>query len=474
MNDDMYKLAGTVRIPEDRKEEFNRHILKILDVCGIRKTEEMKLGGQTVTVVRRPEADEQGIVNFDYSIFEKKKRKTAIYNMNTCELVVSDRGYGEFGLVMNIIMVMQEAYSEERCYFMYRGKPGNVEVYALLIRGILGIKLNFSHRAKTWDMLLFMKNTEEYQNVTWKMILDAYSFEFCEFIPEQFLGSFGLDSETIEVPEEPFTGGKTEIKEAVKGKLKYFAYQVMAEIIEREGVEHLENYLKELLDAHLQRRQELAKDDRYGLIAEISLYVLPSVIVHGYAVAIHQNFWDVWKKLEIKGYSEIIMKQRDTGDAKDEEDSGFIPFYRAIQRDNEDEFIEFRKNRELHFSDTMKNCLADWKKHFGETDSEKDFDMEIFLAQIAIELDQVWRCRLVDKEFITEFMSHREDENYRRALLFYREIMDEDTYYFPELTREQANCWIIRNNRCRFGFTAMSAFQSLLVNHEYRCEILGF
>lgn len=36
----------------------------------------------------------------------------------------------------------------------------------------------------------------------------------------------------------------------------------------------------------------------------------------------------------------------------------------------------------------MKNCLADWGKHFGETDSERDFDMESFLAQIAIELDR--------------------------------------------------------------------------------------
>ena len=35
MRDDIYKLAGTVRVSEDKKDEFNRYILKILDVCGI-------------------------------------------------------------------------------------------------------------------------------------------------------------------------------------------------------------------------------------------------------------------------------------------------------------------------------------------------------------------------------------------------------------------------------------------------------
>ncbi len=474
MRDDIYKLAGTVRVSDDKKDEFNRYILKILDVCGIRKTENIKLGGQVITVVRRPAPDEQGIVSFDYSIFEKRKRETAAYNMNTCELVVSDRGYEEFGVVMNIIMVMQEAYSEEHCYFMYDDKPGRVEPYALMIRGILGIRLSFSHRAKMWDMLLFLKNKEKYQNVTEEMIMDAYPFEFCDFILEQFLAIWTLDSEKIEAPKEPFTGEKSEIKEASEGKLKYFVYRIMVELIEQEGEEYLENFLRKLLDADLERRQELAKDSRYGVIAEVSLYVLPSVIVHGYAVSIRQNFWDVWKRLGIKGYSEIVTKQRNAGETKKEEDERYIPFYRVIQRDNEDEFIEFRKNGNLRFSDNMKKCLADWKKHFGETDLEEDFDMEILLAQIAIELEQIWGCRLTDKEFITEFMNHREDNNYRRAILFYREIMDKDTYYFPELTRGQANQWVIRNNRRKFDFTAMSAFQALLINHEYRYEILGF
>ena len=76
MRDDLYRLEGTVMIPDNKKDEFNRYILQILDACGIRKTERIELDGRPITVVRRPEPDGQGIVSFDYSIFEKKKRKT--------------------------------------------------------------------------------------------------------------------------------------------------------------------------------------------------------------------------------------------------------------------------------------------------------------------------------------------------------------------------------------------------------------
>lgn len=474
MRDDIYKLEGIVIIPEDKKTEFNRYVLQILDVCGIRKTEKTELGGQTITVVRRPMPDEQGVVSFDYSIFEKKKRKTASYNMNTCELMTPDRGYGEFGIVMNMIMVMQEAYSKEHCYFMYEDEPCRVDTYALLIRGVLGISLRFPNRAKMWDMLFYLKNTKKYSNITSEVIWRAYSFDFCDLIPEQFLAAFDIDSERLEAPEEPFKGEKADIRNAPKGKLGYYVYQIMEKAIENKEKESLEIFLWKLLDADLQNRRELTEDTQYGVIAEVSLYVLPSIIVRGYALAIHRNFWEVWKDLGIEGYSEIVTEQSSARIVEYEEDERYLSFYKVIQRDYEDEFIEFWEDGNLHLSNHMKKCLSDWKERFIETSSEKDFDMEIFLTQIVIDLEQDWRCRLVDKEFITEFMEHREDENYRKALLLYRELMDQDIRYFPELTKKQAIRWIIRDNRHKFDFIAMSAFQSLLINHKYRYEILGF
>lgn len=491
MLDDVYRLEGTVRISEDKKAEFNRHILRILDVCGIRKTEKIALGGQTITVVRQPAPDEQGIVHFDYSIFEKKRRKIASYYMRTCELTVTDRGYNEFGVVMNMIMVMQESYSEEPCYFMYQDRPCSVDAYALLIRDVLGISLKFPNRSKLWDMLLFFKNRRKYQKVTSEMIWNAFSVDFCDFIPEQFFAVFQIDSETMGALKDSFEEDTSELNEASKGKFLRYVYQNIAEFTEKKETECLKDFLRKLLDADLQKREELAKDTKYGRIAAASLYVLPPVIVLGYALAVHQNFWDAWKELGIKGYSEIITERGRPNTAKLKKGESSLPFYKAIRRDDEDEFIEFWEDGNLHFSADMKKCLSDWSMHFAKISLEEEFDMETFLLQIVTDLYQDLGCRLVDQEFITEFMEHREDDNYKKALLFYREFMDESARHFlasirfpmnKEMTgrhflkwmKKKALRWVTRNNRHRFEVTAMSAFMSLLINHKHRYEILGF
>ncbi len=306
----MYKLAGTLSIPAGKKDELNRYILQILNKCGIRKTEEMRLDGKTFTVVSLPKPDKDGVVRFDYSIFEKRKRETASYNMNTFELIVPDGGYREFQMAMNIIYVMLESYSETCCYFMRGDKIVNIVGYVELISDLLGIDLQ-------------------------------------------------------KTPQ---------------------------------------------------------------------------------------------KKKELSHNKERVM----------------IQFYRVIERKYEDEFIEFWEDDERNFSDDMRDTFSDWKKWFNEVVLSEDVVMEAYLAEIIISLELDWKCCLVDKRFVTEFLCHTNDDNYKKALVLYRKIIDKDSAYFPELTQKQAICWILRNNCNDFNFTVMNAFQALLINHKHRMEILGF
>lgn len=491
MRDDVYKLAGIVSIPEEKKAEFNQYILQILIKCGIRKAKRIALGEQKIPVVRHPMPDEKNIVHFDYSIFEGKKRKTSFYNMNTCELVSHDRGYNEFGVVMNMIMVMQEAYSEEHCYFMCEDRPHSVDAYALMIREVLGISLRFPRRSKMWDMLLFFKNTREYQSVTSKMIWSTFPYGLCNFIPEHFFVVYSIDSEMKEILIKSFRGEAFQVKETPQEKFLYYVYQNMIKFTEKKERKFLEEFLHKLLDADLQKRQELTEDKKYGTIAAASLYVLPPVIVLGYALAVHKDFWDVWRRLEIKGYSEIIAENDNERTDICKKDKRSLPFYKAIRRDYEDEFIEFWEGGSLCLSENMKKCLLDWKADFAKISMEEAFDMESSLTKIVTELNQYFECRFVDMGFITEFMEHREDGNYKKALLFYRELIDRNHQHFliqarfPVHTAMSGGCfrewikkkiirWIIRNDRHKFELTAMSAFQSLLINHSRRYEILGF
>ena len=306
MWDKIFKLAGTVNIPGTKRAELNGYVLQILDKCGIRKMEKMKLDGKTITVVKMPKPDESGILSFDYSIFEKKKRENATYNMNSCELLVPDSGDREFAMAMNTISVLLEAYSETNCYLMCENKPAYISRYAAIVKTLLGIELSFPHRERMWDMLLFLKNTEEYKEITGEDVWDSFPFPFGKFIAEHAITILEIDAETIDIPRELFTGKKSEIKNAPKESIKYYVFQMMKQLIDKKEDEKLETFLKKLLDADIQERQKAAAgDNEYGIIAEASLYLLPAMIVQAFAYAQKREFWRVWHSMGIKGYSEV-------------------------------------------------------------------------------------------------------------------------------------------------------------------------
>lgn len=354
MEDKKYWLAGEMNIPENKKDELNEYVLKLLWKCGIRKTEKIQLAGKTLTVVKPAAVDEDGIVRFDYSVFEKKKREVGTYNTKTCELEVADRGYNEYGLVMNLIMTLQESYTNGNCYLMYKNKPVEyMRGYMRLLKSILGVTFELNSRARVKDMILFFRDNEE---VKIDNLLDG--------IPRGYFNKQNL--------------------QLGRSAADYFEYDDLEE-----------------------------KDDS-------------------------------------------------------------LLFYDVICRDDQDEFLEFWDGENLHLSKELKNYLVEWKEQFEKTDQVENFDMEAYLAEIICELDKDLGCRFVDSAFVEDFLMHGDEIVYQKALLMFREIMEKDLKFFPELTRRQAIDWFIKYNIKEDDLVVMSAYQSLLVNFEQRKKVLGF
>ena len=59
----------------------------------------------------------------------------------------------------------------------------------------------------------------------------------------------------------------------------------------------------------------------------------------------------------------------------------------------------------------------------------------------------VWNFRVLDTAFVREFLKHKNDDRYKRAMIVLIELMDKETKYFPELTKREANIWLIREIR---------------------------
>ena len=77
-----------------------------------------------------------------------------------------------------------------------------------------------------------------------------------------------------------------------------------------------------------------------------------------------------------------------------------------------------------------------------------------------------WGCRYADREMVREFIGHCAELPYQKCLLIFRRLMDEETEYFPELTKRQVKEWIVRRVCVREDRTQISGYASLLGNRS--------
>lgn len=65
-------------------------------------------------------------------------------------------------------------------------------------------------------------------------------------------------------------------------------------------------------------------------------------------------------------------------------------------------------------------------------------------------------------------------DRYKRAMIVLIELIDKETKYYPELTKREANIWLIREIRDADEMIEINAYLGMLRNHLRRKEILGF
>lgn len=130
----------------------------------------------------------------------------------------------------------------------------------------------------------------------------------------------------------------------------------------------------------------------------------------------------------------------------------------------------------IQISDNMQNSIERWKRAYGQvTEKEiKKLEMEKALKKLLEDFFYVWNFRVLDTAFVREFLKHKNDDRYKRAMIVLIELMDKETKYFPELTKREANIWLIREIRDADEMIEINAYLGMLRNHLRRKEILGF
>ena len=115
-----------------------------------------------------------------------------------------------------------------------------------------------------------------------------------------------------------------------------------------------------------------------------------------------------------------------------------------------------------------------WAENNRLSKEIKKLEMEKALKKLLEDFFYVWNFRVLDTAFVREFLKHKNDDRYKRAMIVLIELMDKETKYFPELTKREANIWLIREIRDADEMIEINAYLGMLRNHLRRKEILGF
>jgi hypothetical protein len=150
-----------------------------------------------------------------------------------------------------------------------------------------------------------------------------------------------------------------------------------------------------------------------------------------------------------------------------------INFYKVLDRENQDEFLELWENDNLVLSDYLKEQMIKWSNDIKNAFDIGEECVEGYLADILAELEEDEQVKCTEKDFVELILANKDKEDYRKALYVLRGIMDREINYFPELTRHQAFEWVLKGRRSKRDGIMIGAYQSLMINGEKRREILG-
>ena len=473
MADTHYRLIGEPKIPEDKREEVNQAVLRILHYCGIRKENKVQAGTGEFTVVEKPVPDADGMITFDYSIYENRMYEPCTYDTKTCAINVKKCGLSEYGLVINMLYTLLESYGNGSCYFVADRHLSTVSAYMAMTSTVLGKKLINTARGNVFDVIHFTADHPDCDMVSSDQLLDDDIFDYTDVDQVQLCQSIISEIQSdSKAKKKKICIEKSRIRQARIELRTNYMYQTLHELYQKNK-EELWQYLKVLLDADLNTRKKMAEDESaYGILAELSLYLYPAHFICEFAEITHQKFWDCWNRTGIHGYSDC-MNDHDSITRCDKTHYIHIPFSKAICRKNEDEWLEYWDGDENVLSDDMIACIDSWKQIFETTEDIPDMNVESRLSELLRSYNSNFFRVPLEKTFVDRIKENADDERWRRLLLTVCKVLFAGADQFLELDSYLVFC-LLDEYRDDTITDHTHALTSLICNDEQRTVIFGF
>ena len=375
----------------------------------------------------------------------------------------------EFGLSMNLVRAIMEAYFDTPCYLVAKDELCGIDGLAGIIECLTGKILNFTRRNNILDTMVFFNSNDIYKDVTVIDLISKWPVEYGRFEHKQLMCAIWMEKGI----NEP---AKTQIQSDIHKMEKILLSVIEAMKAKPDEKEQYLDFIIKLLDLTLEERKKRAKPkENFAFLTEASVKVPGAALVIAYAQAFSTNFYDLWKKVGKTGYWDIEGEEKMDKDETNHQPIDKHFFQKCIMRNNEDEFMEFYDGEELDLSPERKSDIAEWKIRYADiNDSDVDaINIEETLADLVKILHRVWDCKYVEKDMVEDFRQHKEDINHKKAIYLLNMLLQNKIDLFGEFTRNQA-LEVLKTVNQKENAEYFSGYFDLISNNQYRNEVFGF
>lgn len=462
-------LVGEVCIPPERRDELNERVLSMLWRLGMRRRVKVEVAGTTYDLVRRAEPDADGIVFFDWSVFDGWGPGEGTYDVLTCELrATHDRTNTVYGVTIGAITTLLQAYSTTPCLVAREGKLCYTGGYRGLVDDILGEEVAWPLGPGVFDGLCVARENPELHEVTPIKLYYAIPVKDCDWLTDELLTAMVIGGAARLDPKEEVVAALADGERLSR----WDGIVAMATLMGRESDDgSFEGWMRQLLSGDVECRRRLAEDPdaTRSALARLSIAYPAPIVLQCFASARHQAIFDTFDGLGVTLYRDYVPPiERDEPTR-----CQGIPLSKLYGTRFLDEAWALGMTVEGAPSEEMEGCIAAWHRSYDECVIPEGISMENLLARVLRFLLKAWECRPIDAAFVDVMRAHADDERYLRLITVLVDMAVDEAVAEPELTAWQAIRWVLSREKGETVRRHLSTFVSIVADADLLRQVFG-
>lgn len=294
--------TGEMNIPEEKRNDFRKQMMKLLNYGGMMNPEQVSMFGRKLFLLNPVELSDETYVNFWYNYFEESSWERAGFNVNNLTFYSNKIGCCEFNNVILAAYMLYEMYAETPGFAECNGEILDPQFYGGWLNHILGTKFSMEKRYNLWENAEYIA----FYRINYS---DPFSLlELRTLISNEFETAGGTEladllyiihgTETLETNDIVPDSYPDDVYQCKKALMSFQ---------KNAGDDFFESLLRFLqMDRN---KREKNTDANLELLAKLSLFLPARVFVYLAAEINHKPFWELWKEWKDKVYHDERLKQ---------------------------------------------------------------------------------------------------------------------------------------------------------------------